>query len=257
MHKRIIDITGQRFSRLVVISYSHSKGNTYWNCLCNCGNKTVVSKPNLFSGDIKSCGCLLKETYANKRTTEEDKKKKARIRDARYRAGEYGKESVKIRGKKYRESDKGRKKIQETGKAYRQTERHKQLRREYYHSGKGKQIQQANKKKRYNNNLNYRMRVKLKNKIYDILKKFGADKKNTTIELLGCDIEFFLKYMENKFEEGMTWENYGYETWHIDHIIPVSSFDLTKEEEQRKCWHYTNLQPLWAKDNIKKGAKII
>jgi hypothetical protein len=51
----------------------------------------------------------------------------------------------------------------------------------------------------------------------------------------------------------MNWENQG--EWHIDHILPCASFDLTKEEEQRKCFHYTNLQPLWAKDNMIKGSK--
>ena len=54
----------------------------------------------------------------------------------------------------------------------------------------------------------------------------------------------------------MTWENYGLETWHLDHIKPVSKFNLLDVDEQKKCFHYTNLQPLWAKDNIKKSNKF-
>ena len=54
----------------------------------------------------------------------------------------------------------------------------------------------------------------------------------------------------------MSWENYGYYGWHIDHIIPCSKFDLSKLEEQKKCFHFTNLQPLWALDNIKKSNKL-
>ena len=62
-------------------------------------------------------------------------------------------------------------------------------------------------------------------------------------------------YIESKFKEGMTWENYG--TWHLDHIYPCSKFDLTKEEEQRICFHYSNLQPLWASQNMSKSNEII
>lgn len=63
------------------------------------------------------------------------------------------------------------------------------------------------------------------------------------------------KHLEIKFTKGMSWENYG--KWHVDHIKPCAKFDLTKESEQRKCFHYTNLQPLWAIDNFKKGANIL
>jgi hypothetical protein len=55
----------------------------------------------------------------------------------------------------------------------------------------------------------------------------------------------------------MTWDNYGKKGWHVDYILPCASFDLTKEEEQKKCFHYTNLQPLWWLDNIKKSDKIL
>lgn len=74
-----------------------------------------------------------------------------------------------------------------------------------------------------------------------------------TRELLGCEIDFFKKHLENKFIEGMTWNNYG--KWHVDHIKPCSSFNLSKEKELLECFNYKNLQPLWAKDNIIKGSK--
>lgn len=74
-------------------------------------------------------------------------------------------------------------------------------------------------------------------------------------ELLGCSIEYLMKHLESKFQDGMSWDNYGHNGWHIDHIKPCCSFDLTKEKEQKECFHYLNLQPLWAKDNYNKAKK--
>ena len=69
--------------------------------------------------------------------------------------------------------------------------------------------------------------------------------------LIGCEVDYLMYYIQSKFTKGMNWNNYG--KWHIDHIKPCCSFDLSKASEQRKCFHYTNLQPLWAKDNLSKG----
>lgn len=78
-------------------------------------------------------------------------------------------------------------------------------------------------------------------------------KSKSTKELVGCDISFLMGYLEAQFKNGMSWDNYG--EWHIDHIRPCASFDMENEREQLICFHYSNLQPLWAIDNIKKGAK--
>ena len=81
-------------------------------------------------------------------------------------------------------------------------------------------------------------------------------KSKTTMELLGVpNLEFLWQHLEKQFQLGMTKENYG--KWHVDHIIPCASFDFSDPEQQKKCFHYTNLQPLWASDNISKGSKII
>jgi hypothetical protein len=65
-----------------------------------------------------------------------------------------------------------------------------------------------------------------------------------------------MKYLETKFHDGMNWNNYGKRGWHIDHIKPCAAFNLTNVTEQRACFHYTNLQPLWWYDNLKKADKI-
>lgn len=99
----------------------------------------------------------------------------------------------------------------------------------------------------------FKIRYLLKSRMWSAIKR--GYKKQSTKELLGCEYDFLRKHIEDKFALGMTWSNHG--EWEIDHIIPVSSFDLTIEEEQKKCFHYTNMQPLWMKDNRKKGNKIL
>lgn len=93
----------------------------------------------------------------------------------------------------------------------------------------------------------YNMKITIRNRV----KRFHSSNKKTE-EILGCSYEFFKSHIENKFVDGMTWDNHG--DWHYDHIKPIS---LGKtEEEILTLNHYTNLQPLWAKDNLKKSNKI-
>ena len=82
----------------------------------------------------------------------------------------------------------------------------------------------------------------------------GIVKSNHTLEMIGCSAIELKDYIESKFQYGMSWENYGREGWHVDHIRPCASFDLSDPEQQEECFHYTNLQPLWAKDNLSKGS---
>ena len=82
------------------------------------------------------------------------------------------------------------------------------------------------------------------------------NKRGKSLDFMGCNVEFLKLYLESQFQTGMNWENYGLHGWHIDHIIPVSSFDLTDITQVYKCFHYTNLQPLWAVDNLHKSNKV-
>lgn len=113
----------------------------------------------------------------------------------------------------------------------------------------------ARKKNRLRTDINYKMRENLRRRVNLALK--GLNKSKSTMELLGCTIEEFKIYISNKFDSQMSWDNYGIYGWHIDHIIPCSSFDLTDPKQQKICFHYTNLQPLWAIENLQKSNKII
>ena len=99
----------------------------------------------------------------------------------------------------------------------------------------------------------FKLKSLLRTRIYNFLKSKCLTKSTSTERIVGCSNEYFKEYMENKFTEGMSWDNQG--KWHIDHIIPLSS--ANSEEEIYKLFHYTNLQPLWAKDNLSKHNKIL
>jgi hypothetical protein len=106
---------------------------------------------------------------------------------------------------------------------------------------------QINKVRR-NNDIDYRMKGVLRCRLYSAVKNDKGHKSASTMKLVGCDILFLKGYLEAQFEPNMSWDNYG--EWHIDHILPCASFDLTSPEQQQKCFHYTNLQPLWATTEI-------
>lgn len=108
-------------------------------------------------------------------------------------------------------------------------------------------------KNKLQNDPSFRIAKSIRGRVRKIL--LGIRKYESTLELLGCSFQELELHLESKFKEGMTWENYG--KWHIDHIRPCSSFDLSDIEQQKICFNYKNLQPLWAEDNLRKGCKII
>lgn len=99
----------------------------------------------------------------------------------------------------------------------------------------------------------YRLEKNLRRRIYGLRKNKGH-KSASTRELLGCSIGRFMDYIHAHFKPGMTFSNYG-KIWHLDHIRPCASYDLTDPEQQKQCFNWLNLQPLFAGDNLRKGAK--
>ena len=100
----------------------------------------------------------------------------------------------------------------------------------------------------------YKIRMCLSSRLNHALR--GELKAANTMKLVGCSVEFLKQYLENQFKPGMTWQNHTVTGWHIDHIMPCSIFDLSKPEKQKECFHYTNLQPLWYDENIRKSNKV-
>ena len=100
-----------------------------------------------------------------------------------------------------------------------------------------------------------KIRDNLSSRMKLALKEQNLTKRNTTAELVGCSIKYLKQYLEIKFKPGMTWKNHGRFGWHIDHIRACSRFDLSDPVQQKICFNYKNLQPLWAEDNIRKSNK--
>lgn len=106
-------------------------------------------------------------------------------------------------------------------------------------------------KKRLSKSIGDKLRARISTIVREKLK--GRRKAGSAVKDLGCTLLELMDHLESQFQEGMNWDNYG--EWHIDHIKPLANYDLTNEEEFKEVVHYTNLQPLWAIDNLSKGKK--
>ena len=125
---------------------------------------------------------------------------------------------------------------------------------EYYQANKAKVIAQQREyqRGRYHSDPTYAIKSRLRARMRHAVKAAGLDKKcASSSELLGISPQGLKEWLESQFTEGMTWENRS--DWHVDHIIPCTAFDLTVDENQRICFWYKNLQPMWAKENLQKS----
>ena len=107
---------------------------------------------------------------------------------------------------------------------------------------------------RYHTNINHKLASRIRNRINDVLN--GKVKVSHVLDVLGCSLDFLKVHIEKQFKDGMSWSNWNKWGWHIDHITPLDSFDLSDKEQFAKAVHYTNLQPMWATDNWSKGNRI-
>lgn len=110
-------------------------------------------------------------------------------------------------------------------------------------------------KERAKQDVSLAIRLKLRSRFRQAVKE--GYRSGKIIDMLGCSIQEFRAHIESKFQEGMTWSNWTQYGWHIDHIMPLSSFDLTDPNEVAKSMHYSNMQPLWWHENLSKGSKIL
>ncbi len=163
------------------------------------------------------------------------------------------KEKIKKYKKQY--CKKHKEKISEKRKQYCEKNREKIAERERRYCKKNKE-KIAKQKNRYEQNkrkhdVNYKLSCNLRTRLVGAIK--NNQKAGSAVKDLGCAVAELKKHLEAKFQEGMSWDNWTTDGWHIDHIIPLSKFDLTNRKEFLEACHFTNLQPLWAVDNFKKS----
>jgi len=127
---------------------------------------------------------------------------------------------------------------------------------EYFRINKDKRLPQRryHKRSRYKTDFLYRLSALLRSRLTRALRPTYT-KVDKTLCLLGCSLAHLKSHLEKQFKPGMIWENHG-PVWHIDHIRPCASFNLAEPEQQKICFHYSNLQPLFAEENIRKGKTM-
>lgn len=177
------------------------------------------------------------------------------------------KEKQKITRKKYLEKNKDKisikrkEKYELNGESIRKKSRlnnwkTKDYRKDYYQNHKDEKRIKANEytKRKRKEDVQYKLAFTLRCRLNTALNK--DEKTGSFVGDLGCTITELKIHLENQFTEGMNWDNWTTDGWHIDHIKPLASFDLTDREQLLEACHYTNLQPLWCHDNLIKGASV-
>lgn len=265
--KEIIINEGDKFGVLEFIKETRKSncGQRYCLCKCICGSEIEVNLYELKNKNFEKCTCsrkqrkrakiayIIKDGIEHKKCTiclefKELKffnKRKGSIDGLRH-------DCKKCKSKRAADKMRIRRKIDEN---YAQKERLKS--KIFSQSDAGKKYRKEYLTK-VSKTIQYKLIATTRSRIRFAIKNFLKYKKS--LDLLGCDISEYRKYLESKFKAGMTWENYdrgkNEVSWEIDHIIPCASFDLSVPEEQVKCFHYTNTQPLWDYENLRKSAKL-
>lgn len=222
---------GKRYGKLVILGQARNGigGDVRWHCKCDCGKLIDTNSGNIRHGKTKSCGCSQNAV----RISSDRKHKKCMTCKVVKPIEEFHAERNRVDGHSY--------KCKSCTTIYATNRLSKRL---AYLRQYSKNKRQTDVVYKITSLLRGRLRTALQNK----------SKCAKTLELLGCDVEYLRDWLESKFDENMSWDNHG-TYWQIDHIKPCASFDLTKESEQRACFHYTNLQPLEKYENMRKGAK--
>jgi hypothetical protein len=199
------------------------------------------------------------EQHAQRKAWRENNKKS--IAEADAKKYQQNKETVIARSKKWKTDNpeaalqSARRRHSERRAIINQNKSKAKKERRQLNPEKYRQIDRMYMAHRYATDPVFRLRKILRSRVISALK--GRSKAAQTLELLGCTVEELKKHIEQQWLPGMTWDNYGFEIgkWQMDHIVACSKFDLSAPEQQRKCFGFRNIQPLWTIDNLRKNNR--
>lgn len=187
-----------------------------------------------------------------------------RIREQQRQYREANKDAInaKARASRLADPEKYRAKDRERGKCPLHRARASARVREWVAANKERALeyQRQYRRKKIGDSPAYKAQIAMRRRFYMAVRNQVYDgwsiRSGEAVRLLGCSMAEFVRYVESLWLPGMTWANWSRDGWHIDHIVPLSAFDLTDDVQRRAACHYTNLRPLWAKDNLAKGSKV-
>lgn len=267
---QILDLTGQHFTYLTVISFAFIKNESaYWNCRCQCGTLKAIKSWSLRSGRTKSCGCVGNKTHGMTSTRFFriwTGIKNRCLNENCNKYIKYGGSGIKLYSpwetflnfkndmyvsylahvEEFGEKDTSIDRIDSRGN-YEPTNVKWSTKKE---QNRNRCIMATSK--------NYDSHLYWQNRLRNGLRTALLEKSRSLFieEFLGCSRSEFRKYIESKFGVGMSWDNYGrgFSKWQLDHIIGCNNFDLSTAEDRLKCFNYQNLRPMWYEEHKKKSV---
>jgi len=211
----------------------------------NCTKCNVIKNTDEFESGRRQC--KLCRSKSHKAWYKENRESRLAY-NSEYRKNNI--EGIKVREKEY-ENNRRELRTEYKRKYYAENrEKIAEHKKQYAKKNKNKL---ASAQRKYRENVSNRIAGNIRSRVRYAIREKHIRKPGSAIKELGCTTDQLVLYLELQFQEGMTWDNYG--EWHIDHIKPLASFNLSDIDEFKQACHYTNLQPLWAVDNFKKGSR--
>jgi hypothetical protein len=275
------DLQGQIFTRLRVIEFGGIiDKRTYWLCECQCGNRKLIRSEVLLRGETRSCGCLHKEQSPRNAKTIHGLRgtkfyfswssmKSRCLYPNNVSYPDYGGRGITVCERwldfiNFKEDmyESYLKHVEEFGEKNTSLDRFPNVNGNYEPGNVRWTTLKEQGRHRRDSAItdNYDEHICWRNRLSSAISKSLRINSKTSAFLtpyLGCTLPELRKHIESQFLPGMTWNCYGHGIgrWNLDHIIGCNNFDLSKEEDRKKCWNYKNLRPMWEKDHKNKSKK--